>query len=66
MKAKPKFRVGQKVRYRSSQLCWPRRYRTGTGKITRVYPKFGNVPTNYEVNSFTSGVLFEDELRAVK
>ena len=64
-KAKPKFKVGQVVRFTSNDLRGKNGVTTrGKGTITRVFAAYGNMPTNYEVSTFSKGVLFEYELKA--
>lgn len=62
-KPKPKFKAGQVVMFRRERMTNAREVVTGSGTIRRVFRAYGNVPTNYEVENFPHGVLFEDELR---
>lgn len=63
MHKKPKFKKGQRVRWARKTLTIPRHWIRGTGRIAKVYAAYGPVPTNYWVEGFPRGVLFEDELK---
>lgn len=65
-----KFCVGQKVSWRLNRPRklnrWNKnRQLTGIGHITRVALPLRNLPYTFIVDSFPSGVLFEDELEAL-
>jgi hypothetical protein len=62
-KAKPKFKTGDKVKFRRVALRNGAITR-GSGVVTSAFPAYGNLPVHYFVDTFKRGVLFEGELRA--